>query len=59
MPEIANPHDRFFREVFLRLELARELAIFLRSAFQSEVTDRAGSLCLYTLGAHIVPIAYG
>ncbi|MBX3010822.1 MAG: Rpn family recombination-promoting nuclease/putative transposase [Caldilineaceae bacterium] len=24
MPEISNPHDRFFREVFSRLELARE-----------------------------------
>jgi predicted transposase/invertase (TIGR01784 family) len=24
MAEIANPHDRFFREVFSRLELSRE-----------------------------------
>ena len=34
MAEIANPHDRFFREVFSRLDLSRE---FLSKQLPAEI----------------------
>ena len=43
MPEIANPHDRFFREVFSRLEWSRD---FIRTRLPATIVE---SLALETL----------